>query len=241
MSSCWYCNKVETEMTTALLKCSVCKVALYCNRECQSGDFKKHKPTCKKNGTLDLFAAIQANDEAQVRRLSKIKYILNGQIGYTPTDDPGPNVYEMEGWSALHECIRSDKCDMLYILANAQGVKLDIKDCDGETPLFVAATSKNPNKIRVLLDAGANPNSMATDGWSAMMMAVRGGRYEQTEALLQAGADMHAGGDMLHRGSVSIAERMASGQMGVRQDEGETYEEAKDKYRRILALLRSHM
>jgi len=226
--------------TTKLLQCSVCKDASYCNRECQVRDFKTHKSHCKQVGILALFAAIQTNNEAEVRRLSKTKYILNCQIGYTPTDF-GEDAYEMAGWSALHECVRSAKPDMLCILANAPGVKLEIKDGDGETPLFVAATNKTPDTIHVLLKAGANPNAMAEDGWSAIMVAVRAGRYGQTEALLKAGASMNEGGDIFQHGCLNLAQGMASGQMGVRQSEGESYEEAKDKYKRILALLRSHM
>jgi hypothetical protein len=39
----------------------------------------------------------------------------------------------------------------------------------GETPVFVASTSRDPELARIkLLQAGANPNAKAKDGWSAL-------------------------------------------------------------------------
>ena len=46
---CRKCNKMEhsTEFQKNLLKCSRCKSAFYCSRECQVADWKAHKPFCK--------------------------------------------------------------------------------------------------------------------------------------------------------------------------------------------------
>lgn len=234
---CDACNKPGTE-TNKLQQCSVCHASSYCSRECQKSDFATHKPACKKKGVLALLTAIQDNNEAEVRRLMKTKYVLNGKVDYTPTD--WEDAHEMAQWTPLHECIRMDRSDLLRILVKGPGVKLEIKDGDGETPVFLGATNTDPLPLRVLLEANANPNTMAQDGWSALMVAVRDGHYENTEALLKAGADVNAGRDMFGRGCLDLAESMATGQTGVRMKEGETLEQAKEKYRRILALLMSY-
>jgi len=45
---CWYCGRGEETLPTKLQKCTRCRLAVYCNRECQRGDWKLHKAKCKK-------------------------------------------------------------------------------------------------------------------------------------------------------------------------------------------------
>lgn len=86
-------------------------------------------------------------------------------------------------WTALHECVRSNKTETLKILLE-NGAKVDITDIDGETPLFVASTSRNAETVRILLNAGANPNARAGDGWTCVMMAARDGDYDVTKGIV---------------------------------------------------------
>jgi len=188
-------------------------------------------------GCLQLIAAIQANDASTVTRLSKTKRVLNGKVDYTPPpEEHMPDPYEMGKWTALHECVRKENKEMMKILVSS-GAKLEIEDADGETPAFVASTSQRPELIKILLDGGANPNAMAQDGWSCLMMSARGGDYGTTKALLEAGADLHHGGDMFGRTAFDISSQQASGDMGTRMSQGESLEEAKAKHRRVAALL----
>ena len=45
-SVCSACGKGN--LATKLQACSVCKLALYCSKECQKRDWKQHKPHCVK-------------------------------------------------------------------------------------------------------------------------------------------------------------------------------------------------
>ena len=45
-SKCWFCGKMQGHVGQ-LRRCGGCKVALYCSRECQRNDWKKHKKTCR--------------------------------------------------------------------------------------------------------------------------------------------------------------------------------------------------
>jgi hypothetical protein len=48
--SCNNCNKYDTELETiscVLSACNKCVSVLYCSKECQSNDWRKHKKTCK--------------------------------------------------------------------------------------------------------------------------------------------------------------------------------------------------
>ena len=44
---CQLCGKSAAAKEKEFKKCSVCRLARYCSRECQLGDWKAHKKTCK--------------------------------------------------------------------------------------------------------------------------------------------------------------------------------------------------
>jgi hypothetical protein len=177
-----------------------------------------------------LIAAVKCSDADTVRRLAQTKRVLNGRVDYDT----------LAKWTALHECVREKSTEMLQILLQSDGVKVDITDGDSETPLFVASTTGNSHTVTLLLQAGANANAKAKDGWSCLMMAARAGDYEITKALLEAGAPLHGGGaDMFGRGVVDMVNQMRTGQ-GVRMKEGESLEQARAKYDRLLPLLSEH-
>jgi ankyrin repeat protein len=87
-------------------------------------------------------------------------------------------------WTALHACVRSKNTAAMKILLQHHA-KTEIKDVDGETPLFVASTCDHPETVQCSLDHGANPNAMAQDGWTCLMMAARDGDHASTKALLR--------------------------------------------------------
>ena len=238
-SCCATCSKSEGD-ATKLLRCSICHKS-YCSRDCQAKDFATHKPSCKEHGVRELLQAISDNDAAKVRRLAKTKYVLNGRVDYAvPTDDEeGDEDHVLAKWTALHQCIRKKRCDLLRILCAAPGVKVDIKDGDGETPLFVAAANSDDIDIlKVLISSGANVNAMSGDGWTALMMAARDGYYDHAELLLKAGADVYLGRDMFGRTCMDLVASQATGQMGLRlRDRNETMEEAKARHMHMLSML----
>ncbi|OBT67167.1 hypothetical protein VE03_02665 [Pseudogymnoascus sp. 23342-1-I1] len=50
-SSCFNCNKLQTELSKPLKCCAKCQTSLYCSRECQKANWKIHKPTCHLSST----------------------------------------------------------------------------------------------------------------------------------------------------------------------------------------------
>mmetsp|Transcript_13292 Transcript_13292/g.37939 ORF Transcript_13292/g.37939 Transcript_13292/m.37939 type:complete len:81 (+) Transcript_13292:552-794(+) len=66
------------------------------------------------------------------------------------------------------------------------------------------------------------------------------GYYDNAEALLQAGANLYLGRDMFGRTCIDLVEQMTTGRMGIRMTGGETEEEAKAKYRRMLSMLQRY-
>jgi hypothetical protein len=54
VKSCRHCQKIETrqvDTSAVLMKCQRCKIAYYCNRECQVADWKSHKKACSDVGS----------------------------------------------------------------------------------------------------------------------------------------------------------------------------------------------
>ena len=238
---CETCGRSEGD-ATKLLQCSICHKS-YCSRDCQAKDFAAHKPACKEHGVRELLQAISDNDAAKVRRLAKTKYVLNGKVDYKISYEvrgKESRRENLEQWTAFHQCIREGKCDLLRILCAAPGGKLDMKDGDGETPLFVASQNGDVNLLKVLIEAGANVNPVAKDGWTALMMAARDGHYESAELLLKAGANLYLGRDMFGRTCIDILTCMASGEMGMSMYEWETEEESLARHRRMLSLLKRY-
>jgi hypothetical protein len=52
-SHCDCCQKVESELEERFMKCSICKLTLYCSKECQTKQWKAgHKKACRKRGQI---------------------------------------------------------------------------------------------------------------------------------------------------------------------------------------------
>jgi ankyrin repeat protein len=232
MECCSNCSKKRADCEV-LKACGVCHAVSYCGADCQKAHWEEHKSTCTQVACQKLLSAIGANDVEQVTRLAKTKRVLNGKIDYSFNREG--EVQTLDKWSALHECVRGGHTEMMKILL-AHGPKVEIKDADGETPLFVASSGRKPELVPLLLKAGADPDAKAHDGWTCLMMAARDGDYESVKALLEGGADLQMGRDMFGRTALDIVKQMRTGQ-GVRMVDGETWEQAMAKYEKLYPLL----
>jgi ankyrin repeat protein len=249
---CSHCNK-----SSNITKCSICQAAWYCNADCQQLDWDSHKAGCIQGGCLQLIQAITESNADVVARLAKSKRVLNGKADYTflreSPNAPDDEHTTLKKWTALHQCVRLSNTEMMKILLDL-GANVEIKDADGETPVFVASSSKDPELVRLLLKAGANPNVKAKDGRSALMMATRDGYHQVVKYLLEAGADVFGARDMFGRTVLDLATLSARGQQlpiiderwGVRGQptrfgEGETMEEAQAKSELVYTLLSEHV
>ena len=67
----------------------------------------------------------------------------------------------------------------------------------GFTALVIGARERSPESIRVLLDAGANPNQTAADGTSPLVMASMNGDFDVANMILEAGGDPNLVNDKL--------------------------------------------
>lgn len=160
----------------------------------------------------DLFDAVRANDVTRVERLLQSGADPNRRSSY---DGPlhvaarlgspemllaliesGAGV-ELQGYAGmrpLHAAALADQEKAVAVLLD-HGAKVDALDNVGRTPLmtFLSAEAGNSATLRMLLNAGANPNLEDGAGrLHALDYAALHGRADLAELLIAAGADVNA-------------------------------------------------
>ncbi|GFH55249.1 hypothetical protein CTEN210_11725 [Chaetoceros tenuissimus] len=234
-TKCSNCGKGEEETESKkLLRCSVCLSAQYCSSQCQKEAWNIHKKSCTEKGSQALIRAVRDGDTAQVERLSKTARVVNGRVDYK--DESQDDSRTLSSWTVMHECVRCTKPDFMKLLLERKA-KVDIKDGDGEPPIFCASDAGKDELVKILLRNGADPNFQSHDGWTPLMMAARSKSIESTRALLDAGANVYLGRDMFGRTALDLAEMMASGMGGIRMKQGQTMDEALAEAQGIVNLL----
>lgn len=224
---CKQCAKSSNDMK----KCSVCLDVYYCSVECQKADWTSHKKICTQVACRKLIQAIEEDQEDIVKSLAKVKRVLNGKVDYQPLDNgAGPEGEVLGKWSALHECVRKKRPGLMEILIENKA-NLEIKDVDGETPAFVASTQSDGGELlRILFEAGANPHATAS---------ARDHNTDNVMTLLEFGANVHDGHDMFGRTALDIVALCSTGQ-GLRKNNNQTYEEAKEECEYVKQVLTLH-
>jgi Ankyrin repeats (3 copies)/MYND finger len=237
------CSVCQKEGDSSEIKqCSVCGTTRYCGVDCQKSDWSIHKKTCTTAAFVALLAAIGRNDAVSVRKLARVKRVLNARIDHKKEPDSDGNVKTLQKWTALHECVSQGNAEMIRLLLEQEECDVDILDVDGETPLFVACSISSDMLpvIQHLLDAGADPNSQAKDGWNCLMMAVRAGHADVVQALLDHGADIHAyGGGFFGRPPLDMIDQLVTGQ-GIRKAHDESWDHAKERYAQVYNVMQQY-
>jgi ankyrin repeat protein len=83
------------------------------------------------------------------------------------------------------------------------GSSIDIRNFDGFTPIALAILTKNTEMTKLILQAGANPNSTNSNHATCFIFPSIMGRLEIVESLLKAGADPNTSENLGVMGSVS--------------------------------------
>jgi len=150
-------------------------------QELKSTGRRSNEPPVPAQGKLgqDLFIAIDHRDVSAVRELLK----------------QGANPNSMNGleFRPLYIAAASYQMDVMAELLNA-GANPDAKSTYG-TPLTFAAITGNIAGAKMLLDRGANVNTIRSDGISVLMQASKAGNPALVEELLKRKADVNVKDD----------------------------------------------
>jgi ankyrin repeat protein len=103
-----------------------------------------------------------------------------------------PNVPFKDGWgtafSALTTAIRDNRLDILKLLLS-RGTNVNVPGQG--LPIVNAASCNDSERLRMVLDAGADVN-LKFEGYTALMKACEENKMDNVKLLLKAGADMDA-------------------------------------------------
>ena len=110
-----------------------------------------------------------------------VSILLNKGASTSGVDD--------DGFSALHATAEFGRVAVAKLLVKAEA-DLEAKTfTKGSTPLHLAAQQGYWEVVKVLIEAGANPNSRGLDGSTPLYRAAKGGHVGAVKVLLRAEAD----------------------------------------------------
>ncbi len=127
--------------------------------------------------TLDIFEAAAFGD------LDRLSELLN--------DEPSlVNSYSGDGFTALHFAAFFGRHEAAALLIE-RGAEVDAfgRGWMTGTAMHSAVSRLHADVVRILLDAGANPNVRQSAGWTPLHAAAMNGDLTSVELLLAAGAD----------------------------------------------------
>jgi ankyrin repeat protein len=131
----------------------------------------------KRVGAFDLFEAAAFGD------LDRLTELLS--------DEPSlASSYSGDGFTALHFAAFFGRYEAAALLVD-RGAEVDAfgRGWMTGTPMHSAVSRKHADVVRILLDAGANPNVRQSAGWTPLHAAAMNGDLTSVELLLAAGAD----------------------------------------------------
>jgi len=114
---------------------------------------------------------------------------------------------EEDNTALLHQAIFEEDYKKVEKLLRERKVNVDAEDTSGDKPLYIAALYNQVQIAKILLDYGANPNSM-THGSTALEMAATQGNIKMLKLLLDRGAIVNTKNcTLLHAAAESIKDQ----------------------------------
>ncbi len=152
------------------------------------------KEACRTNNFQEAQTALKAGANP-----NKLKHIENPLFHYVVNSCPdefvalflkyhaNQNIKDKNGNTALHFQLSLNKLQML-IDAKAD---INIQNCNGATPLMLAALHSDLGTAHILVHAGAHLDMQDNEGDTALHYAIRGEDQEMCKLLLNAGANIY--------------------------------------------------
>ena len=100
-----------------------------------------------------------------------------------------PNQLDTHGQPALTLALQTESLKVAKVLWDAPGIRIDIRNHAGETPLMMAALKAEADAAAALVAHGA---AVQKDGWSPLHYAATGGSAAIVNLLLSKGAPLEA-------------------------------------------------
>jgi ankyrin repeat protein len=147
--------------------------ALYNGKKDEAERLAAHRP-------LNVFEA------AALGRLDRLRELLDGDPSLTRAW--APDGHTPLGLAAFF----SGPPAMQLLIARGADVRAAARNAMKVEPIHAAVAARNIESVRLLLDAGADPNARQQVGYTPLMGAASAGRGDLVDLLLRHGADVAA-------------------------------------------------
>jgi ankyrin repeat protein len=143
-----------------------------------------------------------------------------GVLGRILAQGADANLKDAKGRAALHFACDHDpdaQHIVKMIIRRAKGVRLDIADSNGVTPLHIAALRGQRNACELLIANGANVDAKDKYGRTPAHHAVRAGNIETANSLTNNGADISSIHISAYKGNLSNLKTLLTKGVSVNQ------------------------
>ena len=172
-----------------------------------------------RNGVTPLLAAAHTGSSSSLKMLLaanvEVNFVPSGlrqfalSKSHAPLNERELMEFASRGETALNAAVRQGHTEEAYFLLS-NGARIDLANRHGEAPLFIAVTAGDVEMVKMLLERGANPNSVEQDNRrnrlalakhamgknSVLIAAVQKGYLDVARLLVEAGADVDYRGFM---------------------------------------------
>ena len=114
--------------------------------------------------------------------LDVVKMLVEAGAGVRDTND--------KGWTCLHVAARFGRIETVRYLAGLPEDDLNFEDSDNHTALHLAVCEKLTDVVQVLIDAGADIDTVNKDGWAPLESACEYGPLDVVKMLVEAGTGL---------------------------------------------------
>ncbi|KNC47506.1 uncharacterized protein AMSG_11713 [Thecamonas trahens ATCC 50062] len=132
---------------------------------------------CNSSGASALYVATQ-NGAADI-------------VAAIITAGADPNIPKSDGWYPLLIAAHKGAAQVTEELLSHPDIDVHVTNTAAATSLYLAAQSGSIEVVRMLLAAGANPNSAKDDGWTPLMIAVHRRHLKVARVLIGSGAEVN--------------------------------------------------
>ena len=106
-----------------------------------------------------------------------------------------PNIPEAEGFTSLHAAVQGCCTNATLQEIITHKADLNAQNLDKQTALFLACTYRQQDSVKILLEAGSNPNIASADGYTCLNVAVlQRCSKKMIRAIIDHGVDVNAVG-----------------------------------------------